>query len=409
MAATAEQLDPFAPESIANPYPVYRRLRESDPVYLSPGGAYLLTRYDDIVEVLRDPRFSSDPMNAAGREEAPGRRPLVSQVTTDPEGRPRVMLFADPPDHTRLRTIVNKAFTARTVEAMRPRIQALLDELLEPAADTGVMDVMEELAYPLPVIVICEMLGVPAQDRDSFKGWSRGIAGILDPIDPETAEARAMELAPSFIQLVQYFTNLIDERRQRPRDDLLSALIAAEEAGDKLSASELMGMCILLFIAGHETTMNLIGNGTLALLRNPDQLSALREDPSLVRNAAEELLRYDSPVQLTARTALEDLEVGGTIVRKSQQVVTLLGAANRDPAHFPDPDRLDLRRPDIRHLSFGGGHHFCLGAPLARVEGQVTFSTLARRFPGIALAAEPEYRPTFTLRGLKELRVALRG
>src|SRR2546428_6436627 len=316
------------------------------------------------------------------------------------------MLVRDPPDHTRLRSLVNKAFTPRVVEALRPHIQDIVDGLLKNVAGQGSMDLVEDFAYPIPVIVICEMLGVPVEDRERFKEWglaiARGLDTILLPPDSDVPQRSAAARHA----LGEYFRALIAERRASPRGDLLSALIAAEEAGDKLSEDELLATCILLLVAGHETTVNLIGNGTLALLRHPHELRRLRESPGLIASAVEELLRYDGPVQRTARIPSEDVTIGGRTIGKGEMVLPFIGAADRDPAQFPDPDRLDLARTDNRHIAFGWGMHFCLGAPLARVEGQIAIDALVRRLPKLELVTdEPEYRESLTLRGLKTLQV----
>jgi cytochrome P450 len=396
--ATAEVLfNPLLPEFHADPYPFYRRLRQQDPVHRTPMGFWVLTRYDDCVAALRDPRF--------GREEF---QQMLSAVYGGEEADrlPRSMLFRDPPDHTRLRGLVSKAFTPRTIEAMRGHIQEIVDRLLDRALAQGGLDVIEDLAYPLPVTVICEMLGVPVGDHASIRGWSADIARSLDaiglPSDPSIAErGRVARRA-----LADYFRALVPLRRARPQADLLSGLLAAEEHGDRLTEPEVISMCLLLFIAGHETTVNLIGNGTLALLRHPEQLARVQADPGLVPNAVEELLRYDSPVQRTARITTADVELGGRAIARGAMVVTALGAANRDPAQFAEPDRLDVGRRDVRHISFGSGIHFCLGAPLARVEGQIALGTLLRRAPRLTLAEPaPEWRESSVLRGLKRLQV----
>jgi len=390
--------NPLLPEFHADPYPFYRRLREKEPIHQSPMGFWVLTRYEDCVAVLRDQRF--------GREEF---QQMLSSVYGDDSEKPqlpRSMLFRDPPDHTRLRALVSKAFTPRMIETMRDHIQEIVDRLLDRVQDTGRMDVMEDLAYPLPVTVICEMLGVPVTDHASIRGWSADIARSLDAIGLPSDQAIVERGRTSRRALAGYFRRLVPERRARPQQDLLSGLIAAEEQGDKLSQDEVIAMCLLLFIAGHETTVNLIGNGTLALLRHPDQMRKLQADPALIGNAVEELLRYDSPVQRTARITSIDAEVGGQPMPKGTMVITALGAANRDPAQFPDPDVLDVTRKDPRHISFGFGIHFCLGAPLARVEGQLALGTLLRRMPKLALAeSNPEWRESSVLRGLKRLNV----
>jgi len=397
--ATGEVLfNPLLPEFHADPYPFYRRLREKEPVHQTPMGFWVLTRYDDCVAALRDPRF--------GREEFQQLLTAVYGDDTEKTVLPRSMLFRDPPDHTRLRGLVSKAFTPRTIEVMRGHIQGIVDRLLDRALTQGGMDVIEDLAYPLPVTVICEMLGVPVDDHTSIRGWSADIARSLDAIGLPSDQSIVDRGRTARRALADYFRALVPERRAKPQADLLSGLLAAEEQGDKLTEPEVIAMCLLLFIAGHETTVNLIGNGTLALLRHPDQLAQVQADPALVPNAIEELLRYDSPVQRTARITTADVDIAGHAIGKGSMVVTALGAANRDPAQFADPDRLDVTRRDVRHISFGYGIHFCLGAPLARVEGQIALGTLLRRAPGLALAeTSPEWRESSVLRGLKRLRV----
>ena len=395
----AVEFDPLLPEFVADPYPFYARLRTEDPVHQSPMGLWVLTRYDDVARVLRDPSFGRKGFDLL----------LEARFGTEP-GQPGLatsMLFRDPPDHTRLRTLVSKAFTPRVIEGLRPHIQQIVDGLLDRVRDARAMDLIADLALPLPVIVISEMLGVPAADRDRFRQWSLDIARSLDaialPVGPEVIErGNAARRA-----LVDYFRGLIAERRRRPRADLLTGLIAAEEQGDTLSPPELLATLVLLLVAGHETTVNLIGNGTLALLRHPEQLKKLRAEPSRIGNAVEELLRYDSPVQRTARITTTEVELAGQPLAKGTMVITALGAANRDPAQFAEPDRLDVTRRDVRHISFGHGIHFCLGAPLARVEGQVAIGALLRRMPDLALAEPtPEWRESSVLRGLKRLRVS---
>jgi cytochrome P450 len=389
--------NPMDPEFLADPYPTYHRLREEDPVHHSPMDFWVLTRYEDVAAVLRDPRFIKEP--------------IVSMVAARfgvsvPPGVGLSMLDRDPPDHTRLRSLVSKAFTPRVVDGLRPRIQTMVDELITRAEAVGTMDLIEEFAYPIPVNVICEMLGVPVEDHERFKGWSLDIARGLDSVwlPPESEIPKRSGAARHAIG--DYMRGLIAERRAAPRGDLLSALIAAEEAGDKLSEDELIATCILLLIAGHETTVNLIGNGTLALLRHPGELRRLRETPGLITSAVEELLRYDGPVQRTARITSTAVTIGGRTIPKGEMVMPFIGAADRDPTQFPDPDRLDLGRADNRHIAFGWGIHFCLGAPLARVEGQIAIDTLVRRLPRLALVNdEPEHRQSLTLRGLKALPV----
>jgi cytochrome P450 len=401
-ATTLVEFNPLLPEFRANPYPFYRQLRSVDPVHWSAFlGFWVLTRYTDCVAMLRDPRSSADPRDWASYEavmQGVGEdRPLMQMQR-------RWMLLMNPPDHTRLRTLVTKAFTPRVVEGLRPRIQEIVDSLLDQVQGARTMNVIADLAYPLPVIVIAEMLSVPAEDRDKFKGWSRDLARTLDPITTPEILAAGDEATLAFLD---YFGTLVAKRRKDPRDDLLSSLIAAEEQGDRLTEDELLATAILLFGAGHETTMNLIGNGLLALLRHPDQLEKLRNDPSLIHSAVEEFLRYDGSVQMTGRMALQDIEIGGKVIAKGQQAIIVLGAANRDPAQFPDPDRLDITRSDNRHIVFSHGIHYCLGAPLARIEAQIAINTLLRRMPALQLSTDTlEWRETVTLRGLKALPVA---
>jgi pimeloyl-[acyl-carrier protein] synthase len=391
--------NPFLPDVHRDPYPLYHQLRHEDPVHWNMPGVWLLTRYADAVRMLRHPRMSSDFRNSELFE-------MFQQMTggSPMDEREPSMLFRDPPDHTRLRKLVSRAFSVRVIDGMRPFIERTVDRLLGGFEAGDQVELIGDLAHPLPVVVICEMLGVPAQDQELFTQWSDDLVHALDPMIGPDLIQRATE---SELAFDNYFHTLIAERRQAPRDDLLSALIAAEAEDERLSEEELLRTLILLLVAGHETTMNLISNGTLALLRNRDQLRLLQDDPSMLRGAIEELLRFDAPVQLTGRIPLEDMEFGGKTIRKGQQVVALVGAANRDPAQFEEPDRLDLRRVDVRHIAFGGGIHSCLGATLARTEGQIAIGSLIRRFPKLDLAGEPDWRDTVTLRGLKRLPLAV--
>jgi cytochrome P450 len=397
--------NPFDPAFRVNPYPTYRRLHEDPPTEAGPFGLKMLVKYADCASMLRHPSAGNDP------RKTPGFADVIRQQGLDPDEemqRSRPFLSMDPPDHTRLRGIVNKAFTPRVVEDLRPRIKQIVDDLLDASQQKGSMDIIEDVAYPLPVNVICEMMGVPPEDNVTFRAWSAEVARSLDPEDvipPDVREKRQQV----FEQFRDYFARLIEQKRANPGDDLLTALIQAEEAGDRLTHEELISTCILLLIAGHETTVNLVGNGMLALLRHPDQLALLRDDPSLIKTAIEELLRFDPPVQFTSRIALEEVTLdGGAHLDQYQQAVILLAAANRDPEQFPDPDTLDITREDNRHLAFGYGIHFCLGAPLARVEGQIAIGEMVRRFPKMRLAIEqPPYKEQITLRGLAALPVEL--
>ena len=386
----------------ADPYPTYARIQAAGALVPTPFGGFILTRHAEVFSVLRDARFSSNSRHQAGY---PQFVELAKQVGLGDvrELFERVMLFADPPDHTRLRRIVNKAFTARAVEEMRPRIAAIVDGMLDAVAPDGGADLVETLAFPLPVTVISEMLGVPLEDQEQLRGWTAEAVKALDPSDDITVLFPA---AQAMREMRVYFDDLVERRRRDPGPDLLSALIAAEDEGDRLSRDELLDTAILLYGAGHETTVNLIAGGALNLLRHPAELRRLKEDPTLIAGAVEELLRFGPPVQLTARIATEDVELAGRPVAKGTEVVALIAAANRDPDVFDGPERLDIGRPDNRHLAFGGGIHHCLGAPLARIEGQEALGRLVRRFPDVVLADEEiEWKPTTTIRGPARLRL----
>lgn len=393
----AAEFDPRSPDFLADPYPYYARWQEEEPLFLLPAtGDWWATRHHDAAQVLTDPRFVK---GASGPRQPP---PEYAHL---PPLEPS-MLERDPPDHTRLRGLVNRAFTPRVVEGLRPRIAEIARELLEPFTGRARIDLMADFAFPLPAIVIAELLGVPAQDRERFKEWSRRIVLLLDPTQPE--EAR-QEGAAAEIELADYFHHLIALRRTEPRGDLIGALLAVEERGDRLSPGELLSMCNLLLIAGHETTTNLIGGGTLALLRDPEQWHLLQKRPDLLPRAVEELLRFEPPVQLDGRLAAEDVEMGGQTIRAGQWVLAVIGAANRDPGVFAEPGRLDVTRAPNPHLSFGRGIHFCLGAPLARLEAQIAFGALVRQLPGIALDAErpPRRNRNIVIRGLASLPLRL--
>ena len=390
--------NPLDPAFIADPYPFYHRLREAAPVFKTPMGFWLLTRYEDIASSLRDRRFGKDFAGSIRRKYGENRlnEPAIANLS-------HTMLVVDPPDHTRLRSLVTKAFTARRVADMRVRIRKLVDEQLDRVADKGGMDVIRDIAHRLPVIVICDMLGIPEDHRAPFLVGSNVSGRILDPVPMSASE---LQQANGGIQMANaYFDQLCDLRRREPQDDLTTELVRAEEAGDRLTTEELRANIGLLFGAGHETTTNLIGNGLLALHRHRDQWERLKADPSLIPNAIEELLRFDSSVQMTGRATMEEVEIGGVTLPAGESVVQLLGAANRDPAQYPDPDALDVGRQNIRPMSFGGGIHHCLGAQLARLEGELVFTALVERFPNLELPEKdrPDWRHSFTLRGLNKL------
>ncbi|HTO55618.1 MAG TPA: cytochrome P450 [Myxococcota bacterium] len=396
--------NPTTPSLRSDPYPLYAKLRQVDPFHRCRNAdGWVLTRYADVLDVLREPAFSADERNHRRFQQFVRRfeRLGLPDPYADDRGS---MLRMDPPTHTRLRGLVAKAFTPRAVERMRPRIEAILKELLESRPAHGPMELVTELAAPLPVRVIAEMLGVPPEDHVRFRDWSNELVRSLGEATPEDHRA-AMRAGD---QLDRYFEAIIEARRRAPKDDLISALVAAEDAGDRLKRNEMLSTLTLLLIAGNETTTNLISNATLALLRNPDQLEILRREPERIPDAIEELLRYDSPVQMTSRIASRDLELRGREIQKGSQLVLLLGAANRDPEVFAEPDRLDVTRRDVRHVSFSHGIHFCLGAQLARLEAGLALQGLITRFPSFKLLPQDiPWRTNTILRGPQKLWLEL--
>jgi cytochrome P450 len=396
--------NPFDPSFTADPYPQWRLLREHDPVSQTPLGFWVLSRYDDVLAFVRDPALSVEDRHAR-----PGPLDeLTREVLGDGyvERGSKAMLNVDPPDHTRLRRLVSKAFTPRRVEGLRPRVQHLVDEALLRSADAGGMELIGDLAFPLPFAVISEMLGMPDTDADQLRRWSGTLVRSLEPlVDPDLIRA----IAECSDRMHDFTAEVIAWKRRHPDDDLLTALIAAEDEGDVLSDEELIEQVMLLYIAGHETTVNLIGNGVLALLRNRSQLEALQRDPALDGNAVEELLRFDPPVQMTRRITLQDVELRGRTIEQGTFVVCGIASANHDRERWgEDAEVLDLRRGDAHnHLAFGGGSHYCLGAALARLEGQVAIGTLVRRFPGLDLAGDPVWNGRINLRGLDRLPLAV--
>lgn len=403
--------DLASPAFKANPYPFYARLREEAPAWRTTlrdrRTAWLVTRYDDVAGVLKDDAFAKDRLNAMDPEQrakTPWRPGFIRPLE-------RNMLDLDNPDHARLRALVSKAFTPRLLERLRGRIEALCEELLDAVEREGErrgwVDLVSRYALPLPATVIAELLGVPAEDHARFHRWSSRMVSVSSGRD-------MLRFLPAALSFVRYLRKMFDRRRVDPRDDLMSALVQAEEAGEKLDEDELLAMGFLLLVAGHETTVNLISSGTLALLEHPEQTEKLREDPALIKPALEELLRYTSPVEVaTERYAREDAEVAGTRIPRGELVLAVLGSANRDERHFEDPDTLDLARDPNRHLAFGrGGVHHCLGAPLARMEGQIAINALLQRFPGARLVVKPEslrWRRGVFLRGPERLPLGLQG
>jgi hypothetical protein len=389
------------PAVLADPYPLYHRLRAEDPVHWDPFlHAWVVTSYADVVTVFQ--RFSAD------RSYTPEQLQKLGMAALSPIARVMVqqMLFMDPPAHTRIRGLAAKAFTPRRVEQLRTHIQEIVDDLLDAVEAKGSLEVIADLAYPLPAIVTAELLGVPPTDRDQLKAWSEDFAEMLGNFqhnpDRFTRVLRSLE------EMLAYFRDAVRREREHPGDGLIHALTTAEIDGDRFTDDEVVANTIVTMVGGQETTTNLIGNGMLALLRHPDQLDRLRADLTLIPSAVEELLRYESPSQHTARLAPHDVELGGKLIRTRQAVIAVMGAANRDPARFPDPDRLDIGRADNRHLAFGWASHFCFGAPLARIEGQVAFEKLIARFPHLRPAPGPvTWRHNLGLRGLTTLPVLL--
>ncbi|HEY3992358.1 MAG TPA: cytochrome P450 [Ktedonobacteraceae bacterium] len=397
------EIDLMSPAAKANPYPTFSLVRSDDPIHAmkmeNGHTTWFITRYEDALAILKDQRFIKDfrrLLTPEQREQAQGN--LFTMMNTH-------MLSFDPPDHTRLRALVNISFTPRLVEQWRERVQAIANELIDTIEQQGEreFDLIDEFAFPLPIIVITEMLGVPTEDRASFREWSNA---LLDGAgDPESFQKVREKMG----EFTLYVRNLIATKRQQPGDDLIGRLLVAEADGDKLNETELLAMIFLLLVAGHETTVNLIGNSTLALLQNPTQKQLLVEKPSLMKNAVEEFLRFHSPVAVgTGRWVGEDLEFGGKQMRRGDSVVVSLAAANHDPAEFAQPDDLDITRQENRHLAFGMGIHYCLGAPLARMEGQIAIGTLLRRLPNLRLAVPAEelvWRPSMLLLGVSKLPV----
>jgi pimeloyl-[acyl-carrier protein] synthase len=383
-----------------DPYPLYESYRGRERLLRVDDTIWFAFAHRDVTPMLRHPKLSSNETRAtteAGRTE----RGALKE---------RSLLFMDPPDHTRLRSLVARAFTPKRIDDLRPTIEAISTDLLDVAATRSsyeAVDLIDSLAYPLPVRVICSLLGVPEADRGAFTGWSRDVARSLDPSVLRSAEVD-VAIGNAERCLAQYLEELLAFRRRHGGDDLLSALLAVEADGDRISAQEVVDLAMLLLIAGHETTVNLIGNSVLALLRFPEQLQLLRRSPNLIGGAVDELLRFDSPVQLTQRIATEELEFAGYRFKAGDEIMLILGAANRDASVFAEPSRLDITRDARLHVGFGGGIHYCLGASLARLEGQVALSALLGRFSDIELAGTPVRRPTFTLRGLESLPVALK-
>ncbi len=391
----------FTPGTLANPYSTYQKLRTTDPVHWDEGvRAWMLTRYDDVTALLRDQRLSND------RRELFTRMVAGTGLEQMYESAAHSMINSDAPRHTRLRGLVSKAFTPRAVEAMTDWIQKRVDELLDAVQPRGRMEFIADFAYPLPVTVIAGLMGVPLKDLAQFRKWSDDQSMLVSG-GPAVLPREALQQAMHSAQEMQaYFRQIIAQRKAHPQNDLFTAMIQAEEAGDRLTENELLANLGLLLVAGHETTTNLLGNGLLALLQHPDQFEKLKADPSLAESAVEEMLRYHGSVQFIQRVARDDVLVGGKTIRKGQHVFLCVGAAAHDPEHFADPERFDITRKDNKHITFGAGPHFCLGAPLARLESRIAIATLVRRLPNLRLEGGPlHFRNNFNLRGLEKLSV----
>ncbi|MER8183925.1 cytochrome P450 [Kitasatospora sp. NPDC094015] len=400
-----DTFDPWSAEFVAHPYEAYARLREHDPVsHYEPTGQWLVARYADVSALLRDRRLGRTYTHRYGHEE-------FGRPAPDPAHEPfhtlndHGLLDLEAPDHTRIRRLVSKAFTPRMVESLRPTVAGLADDLVTGLLADGGGDLIAAVAEPLPVAVIAEMLGVPESDRHLLRPWSADITGMFELNPSAETATRAVRAS---VEFSDYLRALIRERRAAPGPDLISALIQAQEGTDALSEQEMVSTCVLLLNAGHEATVNTTGNGWWALFRNPGELARLRGAvDELLPTAVEELMRWDTPLQMFERWVLEDIEVAGTTIPRGSEVALLFGSANRDPARFADPDRLDLGRTDNPHITFGAGIHFCLGAPLARMELTESFGALLRRAPGLRLVREPEWRPGYVIRGLAGLQVEI--
>ncbi|MEW9533326.1 cytochrome P450 [Microbispora sp. NPDC049125] len=398
------KFDPWNPEFVAHPYDVYRELRDSGPVsFFEPTGQWLIPHHADANALLRDRRLGRSYLHVAsheefGRQAEPDFQEPFWRVTR------AGMLDVEPPVHTRLRRLVSKAFTPRMVESLRPRVRAIAAGLVDAFVERGGGDLLADVAEPLPVTVIAEMLGVPESDRHLLRPWSADICGMYELNPSLEAQHTAVRAASEFSD---YLRGLARERRDAPGDDMISAMAQVVDDGDRLTEDELIGTCVLLLNAGHEATVNVTGNGWWSLFRNPGELDRLRADPGLLPTAVEELMRWDTPLQMFERWVLEDIEVGDVTIPRGAEVALLFGSANRDAEVFPDPDRLDVGRADNPHISFGAGIHFCLGAPLARVELVESFGALLKAAPKLALAAEPVWKPNYVIRGLESLHVTV--
>jgi len=397
-----DPLNPLTPEFLQDPYPTYRQLREEAPIFWSDKSKYwLITRYEDVHSILKD--MSYEKQLQRWKQVNPMVK-MIPEVSKLMGTRAKWMLNMNPPDHTRLRGLVNRAFTPKMVNEMRPHIQEIADYIIDRLQDKEEFDLVADFAFPLPVVVIAEMLGVPREDREQFKLWSHALTDTLEP-EPNIEKMKQANKATE--ELYEYLRPLVAERRKNPKNDLITALAAAEEEGKKLTEDELLANCVLILVAGHETTVNLIGNAVRTLLQHPDQLDLLKANPDLIGSAIGEVLRFESPVQTTRRLAGETLELNGTKINEGDMLVLLLGAANRDPAQYENPDTFDIQRDTKKHMAYGHGIHHCLGSSLADAEAQIAVGTLFKRLPNLRLLDQKiEIRTPFALRGAKKLMVA---
>lgn len=396
--------DMLTPERVADPYPFFAELRATSPIHWSDRyRAWFISGYDDVYAALRDPRFSSDRVKPVfdtklTAEQRAERKPTFDILQN-------WMVFNDPPNHTRLRGLVNRAFTPRAVEQLRPRVHEVVDEQLAAIRDRGTVDLIRDFAFPIPAVVIAEMMGVPASERDMFKDWSDSIMALVFGAAGDAD--RRQKAQQSLLELAQYLSDLVVHFRANPAENLISDLIGAQEADDRLSDDEIVSTCTLVLFGGHETTTNLIGNGTRSLLHFPDQADRLRADPDLLQSAVEELLRFDGPSKMEVRMAISDIDIGGKTIAEGDQVYFIQAAANRDPRAFDQPDSLDLGRTPNRHCGFGFGIHYCLGAPIARLEGSIAINALVNGLPGLRIGPEPEvWHPTLISRGMQSFPVS---
>ncbi|MEH2078582.1 MAG: cytochrome P450 [Nostoc sp.] len=394
----------FDPKFNANPYPTYHRLRESDPVHkYFVGGDWILTRYADVKAVLKSGRVRTDDRPKSIQERNKYLQDKEKNLNTLAFTTSRFLFYMNPPDHTRLRALVGKGFSPVVVERLRPHIQEIVDELLDKVRHKGSMDIVADLASPLSITVISKLLGIPKEAQQQLHQWINVLSRILDPL-VSLQEYEAMNKATEEIQ--EYLRTLIAEREKNPQADLISNLIAAKEQNDRLSQKEILAVCTLLFAAGEETTGNTIGNGMLALLQHPHQIEQLKREPTKIQSAVEEIIRYDSAIQMLTRIATDNLEIGNRTIKAGEKIVLCLGAANRDPAQFPEPDELNINREQNQHVAFADSIHYCLGAALARVEAQIAINTLIQQFPDLKLASNKlEWKKSIVIRGLKALPI----